>query len=324
MPTSLDEQLAIYLTDAHAIELQALEQVKRARKVAGDPEIAAAFAEHVRETERHEHYVTDRLMALSWAPVPQKDVAGKLTGVGMALFARFQPDTPGKLVAHAYSYERMEMAVYDLLARLAERTGDSDTALTARMIHAEEQAMADRLAGFFDRAAELSLRHEDADQLAKQLNRYLADAHAIERQAAQLMKKAPKLASVKELAEAFEEHLEETERHTQLIEQRLEARGDGPSAVKDAALRLGALNLGLLFKAQADTPAKLAAFAYAFEHLEVAAYELLRRIAERAGDGETSSAATEILLDERAAAARIHAHFDAALAASLEEAGITA
>ena len=33
MPTTLDEQLAIYLTDAHAIELQALVQVKRARKL---------------------------------------------------------------------------------------------------------------------------------------------------------------------------------------------------------------------------------------------------------------------------------------------------
>ena len=95
MPASLEEQLAIYLTDAHAMELQALVQVKRARKVAGEAEIAAAFDEHVRETERHEHYVTDRLMALGWSPVPQKDMAGKVAGIGMALFARFQPDTPG-------------------------------------------------------------------------------------------------------------------------------------------------------------------------------------------------------------------------------------
>jgi ferritin-like metal-binding protein YciE len=324
MPTSLDEQLAIYLTDAHAIELQALEQVKRARKVAGDPEIAAAFAEHVRETERHEHYVSDRLTAMSWAPVPQKDVAGRLTGVGMALFARFQPDTPGKLVAHAYAYERMEMALYDLLILLAERTGDGDTALTARMIREEEQAMADRLAGFFDRAAELSLQDENPADLDKHLNRYLADAHAIEQQAMQLLKKAPKLAGVKDLTATFEEHLEETERHGELIAQRLEARGERPSALKDAALRLGALNLGLFFRAQADTPAKLAAFAYAFEHLEVAAYELLRRVADRAGDEETAAAATTILVQERAAAARVHGHFDAALDASLEEAGVTA
>ncbi len=323
MATSLDEQLAIYLTDAHAIELQALEQVKRAPKVAGDPEIAAAFSAHIRETERHEHYVADRLMALSWAPVPQKDLAGKVSGVGMALFARFQPDTPGNLVAHAYSYERMEMALYDLLERLAERAGDGETAMTARMIHAEEQTMADRLAGLFDRAAAASLDALGADDLETQLNKYLADAHAIEQQAIQFLKKAPQLVQAEELKRAFEHHLEETERHSALVEARLRARHGNPSALKGAALRLGALNLGMVFKAQPDTPAKLAGFAYAFEHLEVAAYELLRRVAERAEDEETVAAATTILLEERAAAATVQGQFDAALDGSLAEAGVT-
>jgi ferritin-like metal-binding protein YciE len=322
--TTLHEQLAIYLTDAHAIELQALEQMKRARKMAGEPEIADAFAQHVRETERHEHYVTDRLVALSWAPVPQKDLAGRISGVGMALFARFQPDTPGKLVAHAYSYERMEMAVYDLIRRLAQRAGDGDTEMTARMIHQEEQAMAERMAGLFDLAAEASLRALSPDDLGKQLDKYLGDAHAIEQQAMQLLKKAPRLAGAKELAATFEEHLDETQRHIEAIEARLEARDASPSALKDAALRLGAVNLARFFKAQADTPAKLAAFAYAFEHLEVAAYELLKRVAARAGDEDTVSAATSLLVEERAAAAAVHEQFDRALDASLEEAGVTA
>lgn len=324
MATSLDQQLSISLTDVHAIELQALEQVKRARKVAGDPELEAAFAEHTRETERHRTYVEDRLMARSWAPVPQKDISGKVSGVGMALFARFQPDTPGKLAAHAYSYERMELAAYDLLARLADRADDSATALTARMIGQEERAMADRLAALFDRAVDASLRELETDDVGKQLDKYLADAHAIEEQAAKLLQKAPQQAGAEELATAFEEHLEETQRHGELVEQRLGARGGSPSAIKDAALRLGALNLGMFLKAQTDTPAKLAAFAYAFEHLEVAAYELLKRVAARAGDDETVAMANEILFDERAAAARVHSLFDQALEASLQEAGVKA
>jgi ferritin-like metal-binding protein YciE len=322
--TNVDQQLSIYLTDVHAIEVQALEQVKRARKVAGDPELEAAFADHVRETERHRTYVEDRLIARSWAPVPQKDLSGKFSGVGMALFARFQPDTPGKLAAHAYSYERMELAAYELLARLAERAGDSETVLTARMIGQEERAMADRLATLFDRAVEGSLRELESDDVGKQLDRYLADAHAIERQAAKLLQRAPKMAGAEELATAFEEHLEETERHAELVEERLGARGGSPSAFKDAALRLGALNLGTFLKAQTDTPAKLAAFAYAFEHLEVAAYELLKRVAARVGDQETVSMADEILFEERAAAARVHSLFDQALEASLQEAGVKA
>ena len=324
MATSIDQQLSIYLTDVHAIELQALEQVKRARKVAGDPELEAAFAEHVRETERHRTYVEDRLMARSWAPVPQKDISGKLSGVGLALFARFQPDTPGKLAAHAYSYERMELAAYELLGRLAERAGDSETVLTARMIGEEERAMADRLTTLFDRAVDASLRELSVDDVGKQLDKYLADAHAIEGQAAKLLQRAPKVAGAGELATAFEDHLEETERHAELVEERLTARGSSPSVLKDAALRLGALNLAMFLKAQTDTPAKLAAFAYAFEHLEVAAYELLKRVAARAGDEETVSMADEILFDERAAAARVHSLFDQALEASLQEAGVKA
>ncbi len=324
MATTIDQQLSIYLTDVHAIELQALEQVKRARKVAGDPDLEAAFAEHTRETERHRTYVEDRLTARSWAPVPQKDVTGKVSGVGMALFARFQPDTPGKLAVHAYAYERMEMAAYDLLGRLADRAGDGETVLTARMIEREERAMADRLAALFDRAVDASLRELQSDDVSKQLDKYLADAHAIEEQATKLLQRAPKMAGAEELASAFEEHLEETGRHAELVERRLNDRGGSPSAIKDAALRLGALNLGMFLKAQTDTPAKLAAFAYAFEHLEVAAYELLKRVAARAGDQETVLMADGILFDERAAAARVHSLFDHALEASLQEAGVKA
>jgi ferritin-like metal-binding protein YciE len=324
MATTTEEQLAIYLTDAHAIELQALVQVKRAPDIAGDPGLAEAFTQHIEETERHERFVRGRLEALSWAPAPHKDIAGKATGLGFALFARFQPDTPGKLATHAYSYEHMELAAYDLLGRLAERANDSETALMAHMIEQEERKMAQRIESRFDGAVEASLRELDVDDLDQQLNKYLADAHAIEQQASQLLKKAPKVIGVKELASAYEEHLAETEEHSELLEQRLDARGGSRSLLKDTMLRLGALNWGMFFQSQVDTPAKLAGFSYAFEHLEIAAYELLKRVAARAGDEQTIAAAEKILLQERTAAARIQSLFDAALEASLHEAGITA
>jgi ferritin-like metal-binding protein YciE len=320
---SIEEQLAIYLTDAHAIELQALVQVKRAPKIAGDPEIAAAFEKHIGETEKHERFVHDRLMAMSWAPVPQKDIAGRVTGIGFALFARFQPDTPGKLVAHAYSYEHMELATYDLLGRVAERAGDRETQLSAELIAKDERTMIDRLTGLTDRAAEASLGELSGDDLDKQLDKYLADAHAIEQQAIQLLSKGPKLAGADELAHAYEEHLTESQRHSKLVEERLHARDAKPSALKDAAMRLGALNWGLFFGAQPDTPAKLAVFAYAFEHLEVAAYKLLQHVAARADDRETVKTADTILLEERAAAARIRGLFEQALDASLRETGVS-
>ena len=72
------------------------------------------------------------------------------------------------------------------------------------------------------------------------------------------------------------------------MDQRLAAHDAGPSRFQAGAMRVGALNLGTFFKAQPDTPVKLAGFAYAFEALEVGAYELLARVAaarRRRGDG---------------------------------------
>jgi ferritin-like metal-binding protein YciE len=318
-PNDLQTQLIKYLTDAHSIEAQALIQMKMAPKIAGDPEIAAAFELHETETEEHSRLVDARLNALDASPSKLKDIAGAVTGAGFGLFAKFQPDTPGKLITHAFSYEHMELAAYDMLARVADRAGDAETAQVARRIEDQEAAMAERVAGLFDRAVETSLRDLSPDDLRDQVRKYLEDAHAIEAQAIQLLSKGPELAGTSELASAYEEHLAQSRVHQQMVENRLATYGARPSRLKDAALRLGALNWGMFFGAQPDTPAKLAAFSYAFEHLEIAAYELLHRVAGRAGDDQTQAIADTILGEERAAADKIHRAFDSALDAALAD-----
>jgi ferritin-like metal-binding protein YciE len=323
-PNDLQEQLIKYLADAHSIERQALIQMKMAPSIAGDREIAAAFEQHRTETEEHGRLVDERLSALGGSASKIKDIAGAVTGVGFGLFAKLQPDTPGKLVTHAFSYEHMELAAYDMLTRVADRAGDAQTAQVARRIGEQEAAMAERVAALFDRAVEASLRELSPDALSEQLRKYLEDAHAIEAQAIQLLSKGPDLAGTSELAGAYEEHLAQSKEHQQLVENRLKSYGARPSRLKDAALRLGALNWGMFFGAQPDTPAKLAAFSYAFEHLEIAAYELLRRVAGRAGDDQTQAMADTILGEERAAADKIHRAFDGALDATLQAQGVAA
>jgi ferritin-like metal-binding protein YciE len=323
-PSNLQEQLTKYLTDAHSIEEQALVQMKMAPKIAGDEQIGALFAEHRRETEDHERLVAARLHEMQARPSTLKDVAGRVTGAGFGIFAMLQPDTPGKLVAHAFSYEHMEQAAYEMLALVAARAGDSDTEALAQRIGDQERAMGDRLAGSFDRAAQASLANKGPDEVQDQLNKYLSDAHALEGQSVQLLARGPSLAGAPELATAYEEHRAQSEEHQRLVASRLEARGASPSKLKDSALRLGALNWGGFFAAQPDTPAKLAAFAYAFEHLEMAAYELLARVAARAGDQETMRMAERILAEEDAAAERIRSLFNEALDATMHERGLAA
>ena len=84
---------------------------------------------------------------------------------------------------HAFSYEHMELAAYELLKRLAERAGDEETARMAAAIAAEEARMAERLEQNFDAAVEASLADADADQLDSTLLAYLRDVHALEGQA---------------------------------------------------------------------------------------------------------------------------------------------
>jgi ferritin-like metal-binding protein YciE len=88
-------------------------------------------------------------------------------------------------------------------------------------------------------------------------------------------------------------------------------------------MRAGAVSMGAFFKAQPDTPAKLAGFAYAFEALECGAYELLSRTARRAGDTDTAAVAERILAEERTAAQRVADTWDAAADAALRAQGVT-
>src|SRR3954454_2632966 len=296
---SLDEQLTKYLTDAHAMEVQAIAQMRAAPDLAGDPGLERAFSTHLTESERHEALVRERLEAHDAKPSKLEDLLGRLSGKGFVLFAKSQPDTPGKLATHAFSYEHLELATYDLLERVASRAGDEETARVAREIRAEEDAMASRVAGLWDVAVAASGSGPD------DVDAYLADAHALENQAIALLQR-----SEPPLDGLFAEHLEESREHARLIE----SLGADSSKLKEAAMKLGGLNWAGFFKAQPDTPAKLAAFAYAFEHLEIGGYEQLRRL----GDPRAAAIADRILPDERHAAEKLYAMFTPALDASLD------
>ena len=319
MPNPLRDQLTSYLTDAHSIEMQALAQLRTAPDLAGDPALAAVFRTHLTETEGHEQLTRSLLEARDASPSKLKDVVMGVGGKGFLLFARLNPDTPGKLFAHALSYEGLELASYELLARVADRAGEPEVVDAALRIRDEERTMMERLQAQVDRAFEASMQAHRHDDEAELLPKYLADAHAIEEQAIQLLERAPKLVDDPQLASVFSDHLAETRDHAELVEARLQALDGGPNRLQDAVMRLGALNWGAFFQGHPDTPGKLAAFAFAFEHLEIGGYEQLKRVAERAGDEQTARIAEQILVQERAAAERIASGFDAATTASLEQ-----
>lgn len=316
-PDRTSRRVAGHLADAHAIELQARVQMRRAPRMAGDAQLARAFEDHLTQTEEHERQVRAALAEHGASASRIKDLAGCAGGWAMAIFPMLNPDTPGKLAAHAFSYEHMEHAAYALLEREAAAVGDEPLAALAQRIGAQEREMAQRIADRFDGVVDASLEQAGADDAGRQLIAYLRDAHAIEGQGEQLMSVGAWLAGRSPLGEALSRHLEETREHRRSVADRLRARGSGPSTAQDVALRAGAVGLGAFFAVQPDTRLKLAGFAYAFEHLEIASYELLRRVAERADDEQTVAVAERILGSERAAADALTATWDELARASI-------
>jgi ferritin-like metal-binding protein YciE len=163
----IQEQLTSYLTDAHSIEEQALAQLRQAPSIAQVEGLSAAFRDHLAETEGHERAVARLLEQRDDSPSWFKDAVMKLGGKGFIFFAKANPDTPGKLLAHALSYEALEEASYRLLALVAEHGEDDEVVATAKRIGDEEVAMQRRLESHFDEAVAASLAAVEPDATAR-------------------------------------------------------------------------------------------------------------------------------------------------------------
>ena len=177
--------------------------------------------------------------------------------------------------------------------------------------------MMERLESDFDGAEEASHHDLAAAKQGADLKKHINEAHALESQAIHLYEKSKKIAGDPVLAEVCRRHLDDARRHAELLEERLNTLEGTTSTAKDAALGAGGLNWGYFFQAQPDTPAKLAAFAYAYEHLKIAGYELLKRTALRAGDAVTETLCESLLEEEREMAQELAETFDSAAAATL-------
>ena len=122
-----------------------------------------------------------------------------------------------------------------------------------------------------------------------------------------------------EIEEMLRHHKEETERQEQRLRERLDALGAGTSTRKEAQTIAAALMKGAADQVRGDQAGKNARDGYTAEHLEIAAYQLLERLAERAGDAETAEAARQNRSDEEQMARKIDANWDRFVGLTLAE-----
>ncbi len=169
------------------------------------------------------------------------------------------------------------------------------------------------------------LRRIDVTQEMKnQLVKHIDEALAMEQNVLRMLDSLISTTDDPEIKDAFREHKLETERHVDRMQRRLDAHGATPSTVREAVGVAQALMKSVLDMTRSEKAGRNARDAYATEHVEIAAYQLLERIAERAGDEETAVAARENRAEEEAMAATIEANWDRFAELSLQEAGVAA
>jgi ferritin-like metal-binding protein YciE len=170
---------------------------------------------------------------------------------------------------------------------------------------------------------EFELRRITVTDLQTQLVKHIDEAHALEQTVLRMLDGLIQTAQDPEVIDKLEHHKLETQEHESIMRRRLEAHGAQPSVVRQAAGVLEALMKMPLDLVRGEKAGRNARDAYTTEHLEIASYELLARIADRAGDHETAAAAREIIADEQAMADFVSQNWDLFAQASLREAGVT-
>jgi ferritin-like metal-binding protein YciE len=156
----------------------------------------------------------------------------------------------------------------------------------------------------------------------EQLIKHIDEAHAMEQNVLRMLDGMIATTDDPDILRELEHHKAETEGHAERMKARLEAHGATPSMVRQAGGIIGALAKMPLDLVRGEKAGRNARDGYAAEHMEIASYELLKRIAQRADDEETARVCEEIIGQERAMADTIAAHWDRFAELSLRESGV--
>jgi ferritin-like metal-binding protein YciE len=163
-----------------------------------------------------------------------------------------------------------------------------------------------------------------SENLKQQLVKHIDEAYAMEQNVLRMLDGMIQTTDDQAIRDELREHKLQTERHAERMKQRLEAHEASPSMVKEIGGMAGALMKSVVDMTRSEKAARNARDGYATEHLEIAAYQLLERIATQAGDEETAEAARENRKDEEAMAKKFDANWDRFAELALEEQGVKA
>lgn len=158
--------------------------------------------------------------------------------------------------------------------------------------------------------------------LEEKLVEYIDDAYAMERNVLRMLDGLIGTTKDPQMKRALERHRKETEKQAERLEERLRDHGSSPSKAKVAGGMMAALMKSVVDVARNDSPGRNARDGFATEHMEIASYQMLERVAKKAGDTKTAAVARKNREEEEAMARSIGSKWNKIVDLSLREEGV--
>jgi ferritin-like metal-binding protein YciE len=158
--------------------------------------------------------------------------------------------------------------------------------------------------------------------LEEKLVEYIDDAYAMEQNVLRMLDSMIGTTKDPQMKRALERHKKQTEQQAERLEGRLRAHDASPSTVKEAGGVMAALMKSVVDVARSDSPGRNARDGFATEHMEIASYQMLERVAKLAGDTETAAVARKNREEEEAMARSIASKWKKIVELSLKEEGV--
>jgi len=158
--------------------------------------------------------------------------------------------------------------------------------------------------------------------LEEKLVEYIDDAYAMEQNVLRMLDSMIGTTKDPQMKRSLERHKKQTEEQAARLEERLREHDASPSRAKEAGGVMAALMKSVLDVARSDSPGRNARDGFATEHMEIASYQMLERVARKAGDTKTAAVARQNREEEEAMARSIGAKWNKIVELSLEEEGV--
>jgi len=158
--------------------------------------------------------------------------------------------------------------------------------------------------------------------LEDKLVEYIDDAYAMEQNVLRMLDGMIGTTKDPQMKRSLERHKKQTEQQAERLEERLQAHGASPSRAKEAGGVIGALMKSVVDVARGDKAGRNARDGFATEHMEIASYQMLERVAKKAGDTKTAAVARQNREEEEAMARSIASKWNKIVDLSLKEEGV--